>query len=111
MASRCSTAWWAPRSPSRPLLCLNLGGKGKYTHLEHTSRLGLDAWVRLMDEPVLAQREAMQAAQERSAVDTRSMGAGSTKLLREVFTKEQLEQQRALDAADDDRVEREADQG
>ncbi|MEW2084949.1 RNaseH domain-containing protein [Streptomyces sp. NPDC005283] len=46
------TAWWAPRSPSRPLLCLNLGGKGKYTHLEHTSRLALDAWVRLMDEPV-----------------------------------------------------------
>ncbi|HYE40435.1 MAG TPA: hypothetical protein VEB23_10910 [Ramlibacter sp.] len=56
--------------------------------------------VILMDEPVLAQREAMQAAQERSAVDTRSMGAGSTKLLREVFTKEQLEQQRALDAAE-----------
>ncbi|WP_055557107.1 RNaseH domain-containing protein [Streptomyces sp. NBRC 110028] len=46
------TAWWAPRSPSRPLLCVNLGGKGKYTHLEHTSRLALDAWVRLMDEPV-----------------------------------------------------------
>ncbi|MEV8395282.1 MULTISPECIES: RNaseH domain-containing protein [unclassified Streptomyces] len=46
------TAWWAPRSPSRRLLCLNLGGKGKYTHLEHTSRLALDAWVRLMDEPV-----------------------------------------------------------
>ncbi|MFD6150208.1 RNaseH domain-containing protein [Streptomyces sp. NPDC060243] len=46
------TAWWAPRSPTRPLLCLNLGGKGKYTHLEHTSRLALDAWVRLMDEPV-----------------------------------------------------------
>ncbi|MFJ6825486.1 hypothetical protein ACIQRJ_34310 [Streptomyces niveus] len=46
------TAWWAPRSPNRPLLCLNLGGRGKYTHLEHTSRLALDAWVRLMDEPV-----------------------------------------------------------
>ncbi|AJC62086.1 RNaseH domain-containing protein [Streptomyces sp. 769] len=46
------TAWWAPRSPDRPLLCLNLGGRGKYTHLEHTSRLALDAWVRLMDEPV-----------------------------------------------------------
>ncbi|CAM2807891.1 RNaseH domain-containing protein [Streptomyces albus] len=46
------TAWWAPRSPSRPLLCLRLGGKGQYTHLEHTSRLALDAWVRLMDEPV-----------------------------------------------------------
>lgn len=46
------TAWWAPRSPSAPLLRVGLGGKGKYTHLEHTSRLALDAWVRLMDEPV-----------------------------------------------------------
>lgn len=46
------TAWWAPRSPNLPLLCLSLGGKGKYTHLEHTSRLALNAWVRLMDEPV-----------------------------------------------------------
>lgn len=56
--------------------------------------------VILMNEPVLAQREAMMAAQERSAVDTRSMGAGPARLLREVFTKEQLEQQRALDAAE-----------
>ncbi|GHJ39453.1 RNaseH domain-containing protein [Streptomyces sp. TS71-3] len=46
------TAWWAPRSPGAPLLRVGLGGKGKYTHLEHTSRLALDAWVRLMDEPV-----------------------------------------------------------
>ncbi|HZY15979.1 MAG TPA: hypothetical protein VFE74_05080 [Ramlibacter sp.] len=35
----------------------------------------------LMEEPVLAQREMMQAAQERSAVDTRSMGAGPARLL------------------------------
>lgn len=56
--------------------------------------------VILMNEPVLAQREAMLAAQERSAVDTRTMGAGPAKLLREVFTKEQLEQKRALDAAE-----------
>lgn len=56
--------------------------------------------VILMNEPVLAQREAMLAAQQRSAVDTRSMGAGPAKLLREVFTKEQAEQQRALDAAE-----------
>lgn len=54
----------------------------------------------LMDQPVLAQREALLAAQERSAVDTRTMGAGAAKILREVFTKEELEQQRALDAAD-----------
>ncbi|OYP19187.1 hypothetical protein CFC35_35775 [Streptomyces sp. FBKL.4005] len=46
------TAWWAPRSANRPLLRLQLGGKGKYTHLEHTSRLALDVWVRLMDDPV-----------------------------------------------------------
>ncbi|MFF4316981.1 RNaseH domain-containing protein [Streptomyces sp. NPDC001507] len=46
------TAWWAPRSPGAPLLRVNLGGTGKYTHLEHTSRLALNAWVRLMDDPV-----------------------------------------------------------
>ena len=56
--------------------------------------------VILMDQPVLAQREALTQAQERSAVDTRSMGAGPSRLIRDVFTKEQLEQQRALDAAE-----------
>lgn len=55
--------------------------------------------VILMDQPVLAQREAMLQAQERSSVDTRTMGAGPAKVLREVFTKEELENQRALDAA------------
>ena len=39
--------------------------------------------VILMDQPVLAQREAMQAAQERSAVDTRTMGAAAAKLVRD----------------------------
>ena len=55
--------------------------------------------VILMDQPVLAQREAMLQAQERSSVDTRTMGAGPAKVLRDVFTKEELENQRALDAA------------
>jgi methenyltetrahydromethanopterin cyclohydrolase len=54
----------------------------------------------LMDQPVLAQREAMLAAQERSAVDTRAMGAGPARILRDVFTKKELEQKRAQDAAE-----------
>lgn len=54
----------------------------------------------LMDQPVLAQREAMLAAQERSAVDTRSMGAGPARILRDVFTRKELEHQRAQDAAE-----------
>jgi hypothetical protein len=56
--------------------------------------------VIMMDQPVLAQREAMLAAQERSAVDTRSMGAGPQRLLRRSQTREELRQQRALDAAE-----------
>jgi methenyltetrahydromethanopterin cyclohydrolase len=55
--------------------------------------------VIMMDQPVLAQREAMQQAQERSAVDTRSMGAGPARLLRGAQTREDLEDQRAQDAA------------
>jgi hypothetical protein len=55
--------------------------------------------VILMDEPVLAQREAMQQAQERSAVDTRAMGAGPARLMQRVFTQEEIDNQRALDAA------------
>ena len=55
--------------------------------------------VILMDQPVLAQREQMQAVQERSALDTRSMGAGPTRILRDVMTKEELKRQQALDAA------------
>lgn len=56
--------------------------------------------VILMDEPVLAQREQMLAVQERSAVDTRSMGAGPAKILRDVMTLEELKRQKALDAAE-----------
>jgi hypothetical protein len=51
--------------------------------------------VILMDQPVLAQREAMQAAQDRSAVDTRAMGAGAARVLRDV----QVEQGRATEPA------------
>lgn len=55
--------------------------------------------VIMMDEPVLAQREALQQAQARSEVDTRSMGAGPNRIMRRAMTREQLEFQRALDAA------------
>jgi len=56
--------------------------------------------VILMDQPVLAQREQMQAAQERSVVDTRSMGAGPTRIMREVMTKEELKRRKAMEAAE-----------
>ena len=56
--------------------------------------------VIMMDEPVLAQREMMLQAQERSAVDTRTMGAGPARILRNQDTREGMRQQRALDAAD-----------
>ena len=45
--------------------------------------------VILMDQPVLAQREAMQAAKERSSVDTRAMGAGPARILRGIKVEEQ----------------------
>jgi hypothetical protein len=51
--------------------------------------------VILMDQPVLAQREAMLAVQERSAIDTRAMGAGARRMLRDV----RLEQGRATEPA------------
>lgn len=44
--------------------------------------------VILMDEPVLAQREAMAQAQARSEVDTRTMGAGPAQVLRDVMLQE-----------------------
>jgi len=50
--------------------------------------------VILMDEPVLAQREAMARAQARSEVDTRSMGAGPAQVLRDAMLKER---QKALE--------------
>lgn len=56
--------------------------------------------VILMDEPVLAQREALQQAQERSGVDTRSMGAGATQLLRKAQREEALRWQRAIEEAE-----------
>lgn len=56
--------------------------------------------VILMDEPVLAQREAMQQAQERSGVDTRSMGAGPTRLMRNAQREEALRWQRAIEEAE-----------
>jgi hypothetical protein len=55
--------------------------------------------VILMDEPVLAQREAMLQAQERSAVDTRAMGAGPARVLRRAETREDLANKKARDAA------------
>ena len=54
--------------------------------------------VILIDQPVLAQREALQQAQSRSPVDTRAMGAGPNRSMRPV-TKDEVEFQRALDAA------------
>jgi predicted nucleic acid-binding Zn-ribbon protein len=56
--------------------------------------------VIMMDQPVLAQREAMQQAQARSAVDTRSMGAGPARLLQRQIMDEDLKQKRAEEAAD-----------
>ncbi|OPC76703.1 hypothetical protein B4N89_45285 [Embleya scabrispora] len=46
------TAWFAPRDPAGPLLNLSLGGKGRNTHLDHTTRLALDAWTRMKGEGV-----------------------------------------------------------
>lgn len=65
--------------------------------LPATERNSVGAVI-LMDQPVLAQREAMQTAQERSAVDTRSMGAGPARVMQRVFTQEELGQQKAIDA-------------
>ena len=53
--------------------------------------------VIMMDQPVLAQRAAMQAVAERTAVDTTAMGAGPARILRDVMTQEQQKRQRALD--------------
>jgi hypothetical protein len=55
--------------------------------------------VIMMDEPVLAQREAMLQAQERGP-DTRNLGAGADRLNRRALTREEIEFQRALDAAE-----------
>ena len=68
-----------------------------------TERSSLGAVI-MMDQPVLAQREALAAAQERTSLDTRTMGAGPARVLRDVMTKEQLKRQRALDAAQQQQV-------
>lgn len=54
--------------------------------------------VILLDQPVLAQREALLQARERSGVDTRSLGAGPNRALRRAPTKEEIDFMRALDA-------------
>lgn len=55
--------------------------------------------VILMDQPVLAQRQALLAAQARSDVDTRSMGAGPARATRHAQTEQELQMQRALEDA------------
>lgn len=50
----------------------------------------------IMDQPVLAQREAMQTAMERSAVDTRALGAGPARIQRKAVTKDEIEFEKAL---------------
>jgi hypothetical protein len=34
-----------------------MGGKGKHTHLDHTTRLALDAWTRLHGEHVFPRNQ------------------------------------------------------
>jgi methenyltetrahydromethanopterin cyclohydrolase len=68
-----------------------------------TDRSSLGAVI-MMDQPVLAQRQALAAAQERTSFDTRSMGAGPARILRDVMTKEELKRQRAMEAAEQQRA-------
>ncbi|MGK4586043.1 RNaseH domain-containing protein [Kitasatospora sp. HPMI-4] len=51
------TAWFAPRAADGPLLKLALGGRGEHTHVDHTTRLALDAWTRLHGENVFPRTE------------------------------------------------------
>jgi len=60
--------------------------------------------VIMMDSPVLAQREEMAAMRDRSAVDTTSMGAGPTRMMRDVMTREELKRRKAMDAAEKNRA-------
>lgn len=55
--------------------------------------------VILMDQPVLAQREAMARAEARSGVDTRALGAGPSRIMRRAQTQDEIEFQKALDEA------------
>jgi hypothetical protein len=45
--------------------------------------------VIMMDQPVLAQREQLLQAQERTSVDTRTLGAGPARVIRETFERTQ----------------------
>ena len=45
--------------------------------------------VIMMDQPVLAQRQQMLAAQERTSVDTRTLGAGPARVIRQTFEQQQ----------------------
>lgn len=65
--------------------------------LPATERDSLGAVI-IMNEPVLAQREAMQQAQER-AVDTRTMGAGAARVLQRALTGNDIKQKKADDGA------------
>jgi len=56
--------------------------------------------VILYDEPVLAQREALMQAQERSGIDTRTMGAGPNRIMRRGMTKEEVQLMKALEEAE-----------
>jgi hypothetical protein len=71
--------------------------------LPASDRSSLGAVV-LMEHPVLAQRADMAAMQERSAVDTQTMGAGPARILRDVMMREDLKRQRAMDAAQQPRA-------
>lgn len=62
---------------------------------EERSSLGA---VVLMDDPVIARRDAMESMMARSAPDTRSMGAGPARILRQEKTKDDLDAQRTRDA-------------
>jgi hypothetical protein len=55
--------------------------------------------VILIDQPVIAQREVLQQAQARTAVDTRALGAGPNRIMQRAMTKDEIEFQKALDAA------------
>src|SRR4051794_23284111 len=60
--------------------------------LPATERESVGAVI-MMDQPVLAQRDALLAAQQRSAIDTRALGAGPTQIMREAQTRDQVELQ------------------
>jgi hypothetical protein len=60
-----------------------------------SDRASLGAVI-MMDQPVLAKREQLLQAQERSAVDTRTLGAGPARVLRDQIQKED-QRQRGLD--------------